>query len=232
MKSQNQGIDQIQMATKVYQAIRDMIVSGSLEEGHRITEAYLSELFSVSRSPIREALKMLSYDGFIELLPYRGARVSVIKPQNVKEHYQLKAMLDGYCCFLAAQALSPTDLDYLKEVMDSMEECVSKGDVEGVGRENTRFHELIVECNNNALLSQYYGSLSHNLRRYADLSLGDQSRWSRVLKEHSEIYQALTQKDSITAFTAANKHAMNAMDRVLKKIGAQQQPAEGGSSDN
>lgn len=220
------------MATKVYQAIRDMIVSGSLEEGHRITEAYLSELFGVSRSPIREALKMLSYDGFIELMPYRGARVSVIKPQNVKEHYQLKAMLDGYCSFLAAQALSAPDLDYLKEVMDSMEECVSGGDFDGVARENTKFHEFIVECIDNALLSQYYGSLSHNLRRYADLSLGDQSRWSRVLKEHGEIYDALSKKDSITAFTAANRHAMNAMDRVLKKIGAQRQPAEDGSSGN
>jgi DNA-binding GntR family transcriptional regulator len=217
-KTQHQPIDQIQMAIRVCEATRDMIVRGVLEEGQRITEAYLSELFEVSRSPVREALKMLSYEGFVELLPYRGARVSVIKPQNVKEHYQLKAMLDGYSCYLAAQNFSSADLDCLKQVMNSMEQHVAEGDSEGVAQCNTRFHEFIVEGTDNNLLSQYYSSLSHNLRRYADLSLGDRERWEGILEEHREVYDALLRKDALTAFAAANQHALHAMERVLQKI--------------
>lgn len=218
LKEHFQPLEQTQMAKRVYEATRDLIVKGEIEEGQRITETYLSELFQVSRSPIREALKMLSFDGFVELLPYRGARVSLIKPKNVKEHYQLKAMLDGYCTFFASQTLSPQDLDYLRKIQDSMELHVQDGDFEEVARSNTKFHEFIVESSDNDLISQYYSSLSHNLQRYADLSLGDSERWGSVLLEHEGIFEALKRNDGLAAFKAANEHAMNAMERVMKKI--------------
>lgn len=213
-----QPIEQTQMARRVYEATRDLIIKGEIEEGQRITETYLSELFQVSRSPIREALKMLSFDGFIELLPYRGARVSLIKPKNVKDHYQLKAMLDGYCTFSASLTLSPQDLDYLRKIMDSMELHVQDGDFDKIAQSNTKFHEFIVESSDNELISQYYSSLSHNLRRYADLSLGDSERWGGVLLEHEAIFDALKRKDELAAFKAANDHAHNAMERVMKII--------------
>ncbi|MPM13953.1 HTH-type transcriptional repressor RspR [bioreactor metagenome] len=218
VKMQHQPIEQIQMANKVCDATRDMIVRGVMEEGQRITEAYLSELFQVSRSPVREALKKLSYEGFVELLPYRGARVSVIKAKNVREHYQLKAMLDGYSCFLAAQTFSQEDLNSLKQVTDVMARYVAEGDFDGVALSNTKFHQFIVDGAKNTLLSQYYDSLAHNLRRYADLSLGDKERWGRILEEHQEVYDALVRSDGLAAFMAATRHASHAMERVLRKI--------------
>jgi len=207
-----------QMARRVCDSLRDMIVCGEIEEGQRITEAYLSELFGVSRSPVREALRMLAYEGFVELLPYRGARVSLIREKNVREHYQLKAMLDGYSAYLAAGTFSRDDLNTLSQIMDDMARCIAGRDVNGLAQANTDFHGLILEGAGNSLLSQYYSSLSHNLRRYTELSLGDDSRWETVLEEHREIFRALEAGDSLGAFEAANKHALEAMERVMKKI--------------
>ncbi|GEM_PF-296285 len=213
-----QPIEQIQIVEKVLDSTRTLVVKGVLKEGQRITEAYLSGLFGVSRSPVREALKILSYEGFVELLPYRGARVTVLKPENVREHYQLKAMLDGYCCFLAAQRFSSQNYICLKQIMNSMEGYVEESNFEGVTRSNTIFHQYIEENANNSLISQYYNSLSHNLRRYSDLSLGDQDKWIGILNEHQEIYEALCRRDSLGAFDKANRHSLLAMDRVLQKI--------------
>ncbi|NLB83084.1 MAG: GntR family transcriptional regulator, partial [Synergistaceae bacterium] len=111
MKKDTQEIPEIlQMAHRITDVTREKILNGEIEEGQRLTESYLADMFGVSRSPIREALRMLTHEGFIELLPYRGARVSVIRLKDVKEHYQLKAMLDGYVCYAVAQTITDEDL--------------------------------------------------------------------------------------------------------------------------
>lgn len=215
-----------QMARMICDATREMIVNGQIEEGQRITEAFLADLFRVSRSPVREALRMLAYEGFIELLPYKGARVSLIRPKNVKEHYQLKAMLDGYGCYVAAQTFEQHDLEALAQNIEETVYCVAHHDSEGVTAANTAFHGQIIEGANNAMLSQYYGSLSQNLRRYAELSLGDDAGWEQVLREHRAIYDALYRKDAIGAFESANRHALEAMKRVMSKITVPENTAE------
>jgi DNA-binding GntR family transcriptional regulator len=207
-----------QMARMVCDTTREMIVSGQIEEGQRITEAFLSDLFRVSRSPVREALRMLAYEGFVELLPYKGARVSVIRRKNVKEHYQLKAMLDGYGCYVAAQTFGRDDLDALAQNIEETVRHIDMRNYEGMTAANTAFHGQIIEGADNAMLSQYYDSLSQNLRRYSELSLGDDARWEQVLREHRAIYDALCRKDAIGAFEAANRHALEAMERVMNKI--------------
>ena len=207
-----------QMARMVCDATREMIVSGQIEEGRRITEAFLSDIFRVSRSPVREALRMLAYEGFVEVLPYRGARVSVLRRKNVKEHYQLKAMLDGYACYLAAQTFGKDDLDALAQNIEETALHIENRDSEGMTSANTAFHGQIIDGADNTMLSQYYDSLSQNLRRYAELSLGDDARWKQVLDEHRTIYNALCRKDAPGAFDAANRHALEAMERVMKKI--------------
>ncbi len=209
-----------QMARRVCDATREMILDGQIEEGQRITEAFLSDLFRVSRSPIREALRMLAYEGFVELLPYRGARVSVIHRKNVQEHYQLKGMLDGYGCYLAAGTFEKEDLDALAQNIEETVRHIENRDEDGMRAVNTAFHGQIIEGADNTMLSQYYDSLSQNLRRYAELSLGDDAHWSHVLDEHRAIYGALCRKDALGAFEAANGHALEAMKRVMKKISA------------
>ena len=84
---------------------------------------------------------------------------------------------------------------------------------------NTAFHSLIIESIDNSLLSQYYNSISQNLRRYAELSLGNIDRWGDVIDGHKASYDAVLNKEAVGAFEAANKHAFEAMDRVTHQIG-------------
>ena len=76
----------LQIARRITDVTREKILDGEIEEGQRLTESYLADMFGVSRSPIREALRMLAHEGFVELLHYRGARVSEIRLKNVLEH--------------------------------------------------------------------------------------------------------------------------------------------------
>ncbi|GAB1428680.1 hypothetical protein MASR2M17_21100 [Aminivibrio sp.] len=105
----------------------------------------------------------MAHEGFDELLPYRGARVSVIRVKNVKEHYQLKTMLDGYVCYAIAQIITDEDIKNLAENIEESRCCLEKEDFKGIVSCNTEFHNLIIEILNNSLLSQYYNSISQNL---------------------------------------------------------------------
>lgn len=209
----------LQIARRITDVTREKILDGEIEEGQRLTESFLADMFGVSRSPIREALRMLAHEGFVELLPYRGARVSVIRLKNVHEHYQLKAMLDGYGCYAAAQKLTEEDFATLANNIEESRCYIEEGDFEGMVSANTAFHSLIIESIDNSPLSQYYNSISQNLRRYAELSLGNIDRWGDVIDGHKAIYDALLNKDAVGAFEAANKHAFEAMDRVTHQIG-------------
>jgi len=207
------------MARRICEVTKEMIVNSQIEEGQRITESYLSELFGVSRSPVREALRMLAYEGFVELTPYRGARVSVIKSQDIKNHYQLKAMFDGYSAYHAAQSFNEEDLETLEDTIRKMASHIAKQEKDGMARCNMEFHGFMLDAIGNKLLSQLYNSLSQNLKRYTELSLGDEKHWQEVIEEHKTIYEALVRNDALAAFEAAAQHSHKAMERVIEKIG-------------
>jgi DNA-binding GntR family transcriptional regulator len=105
----------------VYEQLLDAIVTGKLAEGERLLEADLAKLFGVSRQPIREALRMLVTDGFVELIPYRGVIVSTITPQEVKDTLELKGMVEGYAAWMGAQTFGPEIIVELETLIKQME---------------------------------------------------------------------------------------------------------------
>ena len=99
---------------KILENIRDAIVSGSLKAGSRVSEPELAERYGISRTPIREAFRQLESEGYLTVIPRRGAIVSDLSPKDVEEFYAIKSIMEGYAARRACENLSGKDLDRLQ----------------------------------------------------------------------------------------------------------------------
>ena len=210
------------ISARIYEQIRNAIILRKLPEGQRIIEADLTRAFRVSRSPIRDALKLLAADGFVDLIPYRGATVSGISPENVREHYEIKAMVEGFAAYIGAKRFTEKDISDLQSILREMEKQVVRSNLEKVLEANFAFHKRIVDGVRNAKLSKFYDSLTHSIRRFGTIGLTEPRFRKLSLKEHQEILKAIRDKKPSLAEERTRKHALNMSARVLdymKKAG-------------
>jgi DNA-binding GntR family transcriptional regulator len=129
--------------------LRRFILEGDLEPGARIQEVELAAQLGVSRTPVREALRTLSSQGLVELLPNRGARVARWSVKDLDEIYELRVMLESHAAQRAATRMSPTDADALTELCEQMEARAqrgSKADLLELSELNSRFHGRVLDA--------------------------------------------------------------------------------------
>jgi DNA-binding GntR family transcriptional regulator len=129
--------------------LRQFILEGDLEPGARLQEVELAEQLGVSRTPVREALRALSAQGLVEILPNRGARVARWSIKDLEEIYELRIMLESHAAQRAAIRISPAQADHLAELCEQMEACVRRGrkhDLLELSELNSRFHNCIMDA--------------------------------------------------------------------------------------
>jgi DNA-binding GntR family transcriptional regulator len=202
----------------VYEQLLNAIVTGKLAEGERLLEADLAKLFGVSRQPIREALRMLVTDGFVELIPYRGVIVSTITPQEAKDTLELKGMVEGYAAWMGAQIFGPDMLAELEALIKQMEAHIREGESREIMQDNYCFHMKIVSGIGNEKLIKYYQGLFNSHQRYYAIGLSEQPGWQTSVNEHRLILKKIRSRDAVGAFTCAQQHASNTVDRVLAAL--------------
>jgi DNA-binding GntR family transcriptional regulator len=202
-----------QAVQRAYAAIREQIVSGAFPAGHRLVEDDLAELTGVSRTPVREALNLLRAEGLIEGEARRGARVTGWTPQEIDEIYELRGLLEGHGCRLAARSIGPEELDELDVLCDEMEAVRARdapGAVDEIAELNNALHGAIFRSTGNRRLMALLGSivevpLVHRaMARYADTHL------DRSLADHREIIAALRVRDADLAEALMRAHIRSA----------------------
>jgi DNA-binding GntR family transcriptional regulator len=203
------------ISVRIYEQIRNAIILRKLPEGQRIVEADLTRAFRVSRSPIRDALKLLAAEGFVDLIPYRGATVSGISPENVREHYEIKGMVEGFAAHVGAQRFTEKDLAPLETILREMEKHVARSNLGKVLEANFVFHKRIVDGVRNARLSKFYDSLTHSIRRFGTIGLTEPRFRKLSLQEHREILDAIRARKPSLAEERTRTHALNMSERVL-----------------
>ena len=189
--------------------LRDMIVEGVLAAGEKVPERALCEKLGVSRTPMREALKVLAADGLLTLEPNRGARVRAITLEDLEEVFPLMGALEALAGELACANISDEQLDTLHAAHDSMLAYYQKGDMPGYFRHNQRIHEIIMEAAGNSTLSSMYQSLAIRVRRARYLANMSTERWQQAVDEHEEIIVALDARDGKTLGTILKRHLEN-----------------------
>jgi DNA-binding GntR family transcriptional regulator len=186
--------------------LRDMIVEGELAAGARIVENELTDRFGISRTPLREALKVLASEGLVELLPHRGARVTEVTAQEVGDLFELIAGIEGLAAEFATVRMSARDLDRLQTMHERLERYHLARRRHDYFRANQRIHHLIVTLAGNPILTATHERLLARARRARYLAILSEERWDEAMREHVEVMAAFGARDAVRAGTIWRHH--------------------------
>lgn len=187
-------------------ALRDQIFSGTLSPGGFIDEVALCESLKISRTPLREALKVLAAEGLVRHEPRRGSFVNEVTEQDLDEIFPVIALLEGRCAFEAARNASDADIAALDVLHERLKAYASARRINDYYATNFTIHEAIITLANNRWLAQVIGDLRKILKLARLQQLHAPGRLAQSLSEHLAIYAALRARDSEGADAAMRTH--------------------------
>ncbi len=190
----------------VIERLRDMIVEGELATGERLHDANLAATLNVSRTPIREAIKLLATEGLVDLLPGRGARVSDLSIDDIVELFETIAGIERYACELATERMSERDLDRLRRAHERMARHHAAGERQPYFKLNHEIHLAIVAASKNATLQAIHASLMSRARRARYAALASHARWMEAMTEHDLLMAAIAERDARRAGEIMRRH--------------------------
>jgi DNA-binding GntR family transcriptional regulator len=192
----------------VIDRLRDMIVENELPQGARIDEKALCDLFDISRTPLREALKVLASEGLIELLPNRGARVTEVTERGVSELFEVVANLERMAAEQVAERASDKDIMKLRRAHNRLLSLHATGKRPEYFRLNHKIHLTVIELSGNATLAAIHGQLMTKIRRARFLAITTQERWDESVQEHEALMLALEARDALRAGLILRDHVL------------------------
>ncbi|MGN2390486.1 GntR family transcriptional regulator [Pelomicrobium sp. G1] len=206
--------------------LRDMIIQGELAPGARLNERVLCQQLGISRTPLREALKVLATEGLVELLPNRGAVVTQLTLRAVREIFEVMGALERLAGELACRNATDADIAEIRALHYQMMAHYARGDLAGYFRYNQQIHIKLVECTGNATLAATYRNLNAHVRRARYMANLSRERWDKAVQEHEEILDALVKRDSARLQGLLQDHLGNKMLVVLEALTAPSAPAQ------
>jgi DNA-binding GntR family transcriptional regulator len=196
---------------EVLSRLRDYIVEGRIADGARVPEKQLCELFGISRTPLREALKVLASEGLIDLLPNRGARVRPLDQQEIRELFDLMGGLEALAGRLACENMTEAEFLRIEKIHHEMYSHYLRKDLSKYFKCNQDIHRMIVEASRNNALKASYLSLADRLRRlrYSANLDRHRNRWGEAMREHEAILDALRRRAPQELADLLFKHLRN-----------------------
>src|SRR6266704_1749545 len=176
--------------------LRDHIVEGNIPDGGRVPERQLCEMLGISRTPLREALKVLASEGLVELLPNRGARVRQLSEHELGELFDVMGGLEGLAGRLACENITDAEIAEIERLHYEMYGFYLHRDMHGYFRVNQLIHRKIVEASRNAALKSTYANFAGRIRRirYSANFARKRERWAEAMREHETILEALRRR--------------------------------------
>jgi DNA-binding GntR family transcriptional regulator len=186
--------------------IRDMILEGRLEPGSKVSEKDLCELFGISRTPLREALKVLATEGLIVLLPQRGARVAQLTGKDMADLFEVTEALEGLAGKLACAKITDEAINEIRARHHEMLAHYTRGDRRAYFAANQAIHEAIIAAADNSVLTVMYESLRGRIRPARFMANVSRERWDQAVREHGEILEALSRRDGVRLRKLLQEH--------------------------
>ena len=198
--------------------IRDMIVKGRLRPDTRISEKELCDRFGISRTPLREALKVLATEGLVELLPRRGAKVTTLSRRRLEEQFRAVAMIEADAARSICHLASAAELRKLRAIHDRLIVAFEKRDAPSYYRANEQFHRALVLTAGNQVVAEIHAALVVHLHRARFLALATTEMNASFAEAHDGIIRALEARDGQTAATEVNAHQLEVAQDVLSAL--------------
>ena len=191
---------------EVAERLRQRIYSHDLAPGTWVDEQALADDYGISRTPLREALKVLASEGLVTLKPRRGCYVTEISERDLDEIFSVMALLEGQCAHITARKATDADLERLRKIHEKLEKAAGNGDIDGYFEANQAFHQALQKITDNRWLLQVIEDLRKVIKLSRHHSLFSEGRLEQSLAEHRGILAALTERDAERAQLLMRAH--------------------------
>ncbi|MDB5742606.1 MAG: transcriptional regulator, GntR family [Polaromonas sp.] len=203
---------------QVAHRLRQMLVENRIAPGAKLNERELSEVLNVSRTPLREAIKMLAAEGLVELLPNRGAIAVELTEDDVRNTFEVMAGLEAQSGELAAERITDAELNEIKAMHFEMLAAYTRRDLPAYYRLNAAIHRAVNAAAKNPVLLATYNQVNARLQALRFRSNQDEDKWRDAVGEHEQMVAALTARDPLAMRAIMLAHLAHKRDTVLQQL--------------
>ena len=216
------GIGSINNQARTYELVleqlRDAIVNGTLKQGEVLRTAELAKEMGVSRMPVREALHRLEAEGLVTMQPYRGAIITPLSTDRVRDAYQLLSVIEALAAREASQSITEDQLLELEELLDEMDEIHLSGDTLAYSEANRKFHSIVYDNYHNERAHEIMGDLWNYVYRLRRMYPQAKTRMAQGMQQHRELVEALKDHDPQKAEAIVRTHVEQSLEKLLTQI--------------
>lgn len=201
----------------VFETLREAIIGGQLSPGERMMEVQLAEEMGVSRTPVREAIRKLELEGFVVMIPRKGAYVAGISLKDIADVFEIRAALESLAAGLAAERITEEELEELERTHIQASN-VDNDNIDNLVERDTDFHDIIYKASRNSRLIQIINNLREQIQRFRTTSLAFPGRMKEAIEEHKKMTEAIAERNILLAQQLALEHIENAENSMLEAL--------------
>lgn len=201
---------------KAYERIRKLISHGELLTGERLVENKISEMINVGRTPIREAIRRLEAEGYVEILANRGAVVKKLSLQELREIYDLIALLEGYAIEIATQKIKTHNKRELQAIQRMLIKVAKARDYRSWMEKNAQFHSYFSKLSGNLTLHNSISQLRRRSSRYRFMAFSVPGSLEEYVRDHDKILKNVFNGESQEAGKMMREHILNAREKLFE----------------
>jgi len=202
----------------VFNTLRQGILTGELKPGERLMEIPLAERLGVSRTPIREAIRMLELEGLVTMVPRKGAEVARISVKDLKDVLEVRKVLESLATRLACERITEEQKESLKLAAKEFENITSSGNATAIALADVKFHDEILNASGNSRLIQMVNNLAERIYRYRLEYIKDEKNHKRLIEEHALIMKYVIAQNADEAIKYSEIHIDNQEESVLNQL--------------
>ncbi len=208
--------DKYSLRGRVFDKLREDILSGKYEEREELKEVAIGEELGVSRTPVREAFRQLELEGLIQIIPNKGAYVTGITEKDVKDIYMIRSHLEGLCARWATEHITKEQMDEMEENVYLGEYHAGKGHLEQMAELDNRFHDIMYEACDSKMLEHQLKAFHQYVLRVRKKTLANANRGPKSNEEHKKIMEAIKAGNADLAEQLAHRHMINAYENMVQ----------------
>jgi DNA-binding GntR family transcriptional regulator len=213
-------IARVALHDQVVARLRTLLIEGHIAPGAKLNERELSALLRVSRTPLREAIKLLASEGMVDLLPNRGAVAVKLTEADILNTFEVLAGLEAMSGELAAERMSEEELIEVRAMHFEMLASFTRRDLSNYYRLNALIHAAINRAAGNPVLTSTYQSINARVQSLRFRTNQNDAKWSRAMQEHGVMIQALQARDGAAMREVMVKHLLNKRDTIIDLLRA------------
>ena len=213
-------ISRLGLHDQVAARLRTLLIEGRIAPGAKLNERELSELLRVSRTPLREAIKLLAAEGLVDLLPNRGAVAVKLTETDILNTFEVLAGLEAMSGEFAAERITDDELTHIRAMHFEMLAAFTRRDLSNYYRLNALIHAAINDAAKNPVLTATYNGINARVQSLRFRTNQNETKWKRAVQEHEAMVQALAAHDGAAMRKVLVEHLLNKRNTVIDLLRA------------